>query len=423
MSLTNALNSATSGLLAQAKALASISSNIANSSTTGYKSTSTTFESFLNKKNTVDEDTGGVRAYNYRNISAQGDIQSTSVSSNLAVDGDGFFVVSDDSSNGEAVFTRNGSFKADDDGYLANSEGYYLYGWELDTNGKIKASNKGSTDSLTAVNIADIKGTPKATTSTSIAANLPSDADVGDSFTSDMEVFDSLGNSQSITLTWKKTANNEWSLDAADPAKSSDSSVVTGDISGFPVSITFDDNGTLTKPTSVPSFGVDWNNGAADSTISLNLGTAGATDGLTQHASEDDEDPKITVDSTDQNGYGPGSLSGTTIDENGIVNAVFSNGESRAIFQIPIATFANADGLNSISGSVFSQTTDSGVYQLRAATEGGAGKIKASALEGSTVEMTDEFSRMIMTQQAYTAASKVVTTADEMLDTLIQTKR
>lgn len=430
MSLTNAMNSATSGLLAQSKALASISSNIANSSTTGFKSTSTSFESFLNRKNTIDEDTGGVRAYNYRNISQQGDIETTSTTTNLAVDGEGFFVVSEDSSDGTAVFTRNGSFSADADGYLVNSEGYYLYGWALDEDGNVTAANKGSTDSLTAVNISGIKGTPKATSTASIAANLPSDADTGDSFTSDLQLYDSLGSSSSTTLTWTKTATNTWTLSASNPTSSSDSTTTTGTIAGFPMTITFNTDGslgTITDSTgatvTTPTFTVTgWTTGATDSTISLDLGTANGTDGLTQYTSGED-DPDISVESTDQDGHKPGTLTGTTIDEDGIVKATFDNGETRAIYQIPIATFANADGLSAVTGSVFQATNDSGTYQLRNAGDGKAGEIKSGALESSTVELTDEFSRMIMTQQAYTAASKVITTTDEMLDTLISLKR
>lgn len=148
MSITSAMYSATSGLMAQSKALASISSNIANSSTTGFKSTGTNFNSYINKTSTIDEQTGGVLATTYRNISAQGEIQSSSVSTNMAINGEGFFVVSEETADGTVAFTRNGSFSTDAQGYLSNSEGYYLYGWALNANGTVAAGNKGSVDSL-----------------------------------------------------------------------------------------------------------------------------------------------------------------------------------------------------------------------------------------------------------------------------------
>ncbi|CCD02827.1 exported protein of unknown function (plasmid) [Azospirillum baldaniorum] len=144
MSITSAMYSATSGLMAQSKALASISSNIANSSTTGFKSTGTNFNSYINKTSTIDEQTGGVLATTYRNISAQGEIQSSAVSTNMAINGEGFFVVSEETADGTVAFTRNGSFSTDAQGYLSNSEGYYLYGWALNANGAVTAGNKGS---------------------------------------------------------------------------------------------------------------------------------------------------------------------------------------------------------------------------------------------------------------------------------------
>ncbi|MGQ9365024.1 flagellar hook protein FlgE [Azospirillum sp. ST 5-10] len=423
MGISSALYTATSGLKAQSKALSSISSNIANSSTVGFKSTGTTFTSYLNKTTTVDTQTGGVLAGNYRSINQQGDVQASTVTSNLAINGDGFFVVSDDTGNGDVLFTRNGSFEPDADGYLSNSDDVYLYGWALDENGDIIAKNTSSLDSLEAINVTDIKGTPKATTETSIDGNLPSDAAVGDTFASDIEVFDSLGNSHSVTLTWEKTADNTWEVSAADPTLSSDSSATSGTIAGFPVTVSFNTDGSLASTNPNPaSFSVTgWSTGATDSAVALDLGTAGGADGLTQYASGEDT-PSVDLES-DQDGYEPGTLTGTEIDENGIVRAVFDNGETRAIYQIPIATFANANGLASETGSIFSATAAAGAYQLRTAGDGKAGTITASALESSTVELTDEFSRMIVAQQAYTAASKVVTTAQDMIDTLLSSKR
>lgn len=431
MSITSAMYSAVSGLTAQSKALASISSNIANSSTTGFKGTVTEFTSYINKTTTVDEQVGGVIASNTRSISSQGEIETSSVTTNLAVNGEGFFVVSDDTADGGTYFTRNGSFSTDSDGYLVNSEGYYLSGWKLDDSGNVSAGNKTSVDSLESINLSNIKGTPKATSTLGIEANLPSDAETGDSFTSDVEMFDALGNSHSVTMTWSKTADNTWSVDAANPVSSDDGTTTTGTISGFPITISFNDdgslagatqNGTTVDPSAISYSVTGWTTGAADSSVSMDLGTADGTDGLTQYASGEDE-PEIGDWTSTQDGYEPGTLTGTTIDSEGVVRATFDNGETRAIYQIPIATFANSDGLDSESGTTFTQTYESGSYQLRTAGDGKAGDIEAGSLESSTVELTDEFSRMIVAQQAYSAASKVMTTAQDMLDTLISMKR
>ncbi|MDR6774361.1 flagellar hook protein FlgE [Azospirillum sp. BE72] len=431
MSITSAMYSAVSGLTAQSKALASISSNIANSSTTGFKGTVTEFTSYINKTTTVDEQVGGVIASNSRSISSQGEIETSSVTTNLAVNGEGFFVVSDDTADGGTYFTRNGSFSTDSDGYLVNSEGYYLSGWKLDDSGNVSAGNKTSVDSLNSINLSNIKGTPKATSTLGIEANLPSDAETGDSFTSDVEMFDALGNSHSVTMTWSKTADNTWSVSASNPVSSNDGTTTTGTISGFPITISFNDdgslagatqNGTTVDPSAVSFSVTGWTTGARDGSVTMDLGTANGTDGLTQYASGED-DPEIGDWTSTQNGYEPGTLTGTTIDSTGVVRATFDNGETRAIYQIPIATFANADGLDSESGTTFTQTYESGNYQLRTAGDGKAGDIEAGSLESSTVELTDEFSRMIVAQQAYSAASKVMTTAQDMLDTLISMKR
>ncbi len=431
MSITSAMYSAVSGLTAQSKALASISSNIANSSTTGFKGTVTEFTSYINKTTTVDEQVGGVIASNSRSISSQGEIETSSVTTNLAVNGEGFFVVSDDTADGGTYFTRNGSFSTDSDGYLVNSEGYYLSGWKLDDSGNVSAGNKTSVDSLDSINLSNIKGTPKATSTLGIEANLPSDAETGDSFTSDVEMFDALGNSHSVTMTWSKTADNTWSVSASNPVSSNDGTTTTGTISGFPITISFNDdgslagatqNGTTVDPSAVSFSVTGWTTGAGDGSVTMDLGTANGTDGLTQYASGED-DPEIGDWTSTQNGYEPGTLTGTTIDSTGVVRATFDNGETRAIYQIPIATFANADGLDSESGTTFTQTYESGNYQLRTAGDGKAGDIEAGSLESSTVELTDEFSRMIVAQQAYSAASKVMTTAQDMLDTLISMKR
>lgn len=415
MSLTSALYSGISGLTAQSKALASISSNIANSSTVGYKTTTTEFESYVDRSTFTTASTGGVLASNTRNISYQGEIQTSTTTTNIAINGSGYFVVADATSNGEIMFTRDGTFSTDDEGYLVNQEGNYLYAWPLDENGNITSANSTSTSGLVPVDLSDITGSPKATTSASIGANLPSDAEVGDDYAYDLEVFDSLGTSQLVTLTWTKTADNTWSMDA---------SCDTGTLSGMPVTITFDGDGNLASTSVDPvTLGVTgWTSGASDSSISFDLGTVGGSDGLTQHASGEDE-PDISVETVDQDGYAPGQIAGTTIDENGVVYATFDNYETRPIYKIPVATFSNPDGMSSVSGSTFQQTDQSGIYVLRTAGQDGAGEIQSSAVEASSVEITDEFSRMIVAQQAYTAASKVVTTAQDMIDTLLAIKR
>jgi len=415
-SVNDCLSTAATALNVQSKALSSVSTNIANSSTTGYKSTSTDFASLLcGTDSTTDEAGGGVTATITRNTSLAGDIAESDTETNLAVSGDGFFVVSDDTTAGGTYYTRDGSFSTDADGNLVNDEGYYLQARAISSDGTV------DTSTLSTVNVSNVTGSPTATTSASIAANLPSEATVGTSFTSDLSLFDSEGGSNSVTLTWTKTGENTWSVDAADPVSSTDASTTTGTISGFPKTVTFNSDGTLASvdgSTETTSFEVSgWTDGAEDQTVALNLGTAGETDGLSQYASGE-ETASMYIESVTTDGATGGSLVSTAIGSDGIVTATFSDGSSRAIYQIPLATFNNADGLYSADGTTFEVSEESGAALVSSTSTEGAGEIESSALESSNVDVTDQFTLLIQTQQAYTAASKLVTASDEMLQTV-----
>lgn len=167
---------------------------------------------------------------------------------------------------------------------------------------------------------------------------------------------------------------------------------------------------------------IDWANGATNSTIALDLGTAGPlgtgqTDGVTQFSSA------FFVASVNQNGVSFGSFTGVNINDEGVVTAQFDNGDSRAIYRIPLATFANPNGLEPKNGNAYGQTDKSGNFFLNFANSGTAGKVAASSLEASTVDLAEEFTNMIIAQRAYSANAKIITTADEMLDELIRVKR
>lgn len=424
MSITSALSIATSGLQAQSAAFSSISSNIANVSTIGYKASSTSFEALLSDSSGRSTGIGGVTSTNSQNISARGDIEMTGVATELAIDGNGFFAVTSATGSNQVYYTRDGSFSTDDQGYLVNDAGYYLNGWALGENGDIIAANRTSTQSLEPINLATISGTPQPTSIVDLAATLPADAAVGDAFVTDAEIYDSLGTAHSVQLTWTKTAANEWTVQAGDPVSAADTTVTTGASDGASIAITFNSNGSLATVNPTPAqFGFSgWTSGAADSTITLDLGTVGRTDGLRQ-ISTTDGNPKVSGYSATQDGWSAGTLKDVTIGADGTVIANFDNGQSRAVYKIPVVTFANADGLDSVSGTVYSATAYSGQYQLKEAGSNGAGGIRAQSLEHSTADTATEMTRMIYAQQAYSAAAKVVTAAQEMMDTIIQAKR
>ena len=177
--------------------------------------------------------------------------------------------------------------------------------------------------------------------------------------------------------------------------------------------VTFDGSGIPTV-FNVDDISIDLNNGAADLAIDFNFGTVGQADGLTQFAAP--YNPTFI----DTDGAAFGQFSGVTISEAGLVTALFENGDIRPIFTIPVATFPNPNGLGSNTGNVYNQTDFSGLFFLRTAATGGAGKVQNSAVEQSTVDIAKEFTSMSTTQRAYTAAAKVITTADEMLEELVR---
>ncbi len=392
-----------------------ISDNIANADTTGYKTTSSMFEQLVTaSSNATSYTSGGVTVSGRANITQQGLLSATTNATDVAIQGSGFFTVADATSGGATYYTRNGAFTTDNAGYLENG-GYYLEGWRTDANGNVAASAN-----LEPINTQVASTSGSATAKTTIAANLPSDAATGDTYNSSMTVYDSLGTANSIQITWTKTGSNAWSASFGNPTLSSSSSTTSGTTSstGNPVAITFNSDGSLATPTTMPSIGVTWNDGAAASSIALNLGTAGKTDGLTQYASGETT-PAVNVTSISSDGLAYGKLSSIAIGKNGVVNATYSNGQTIAIYKIAVATFADPNGLASHSDGMYSATVSSGNAALQTSGSNGAGTIYGSELESSTTDTSGQFSNMISAQQAYSAASQVITTVNKMFDTLI----
>lgn len=421
MSLTGALSSAISALSAQSQSLSMISDNIANTSTTGYKTTSAMFDDLVTaSSNATSYASGGVTVSGRANITQQGLLAATSNATDIAIQGSGFFVVTSATSGGITSYTRNGAFSTDNAGYLEN-DGSYLEGWRTDSDGNVVGNESAS--NLQAINTQVASTSGSATTKTTIAANLPSDAATGDTYTSSMTVYDSLGAANSMQVTWTKTGTNAWSASFADPTSTSDTTTATGTASGT-IAITFNSDGSLasTSPSPATVAVTGWTDGAADSTITMNLGTAGGTDGLTQYASGETT-PTVNVTSIDSDGLSYGKLSSISIGKNGVVDATYSNGQTIAIYKIAVATFADPTGLSAASDGLYSATVTSGNAALQASGENGAGTIYGSELESSTTDTSSQFSSMISAQQAYSAASQVISTVDKMYDTLISAMR
>ena len=480
MSINSALLAGMSGLTANSAALAAISQNIANVNTVGYKRIASDFSTVVNAQSSgAGYSAGGVLANQRNFISQTGQLQRTTSSTDLGIGGQGFFVTTEKAENLDAgdprLFTRAGAFRVDNFGYLKNTAGLYLQGWPVDAEGVI-TTDPSDLGRLRSINVASVGGTAEATTRAQINANLQSsqavspdiatynattnsmsiyNAEAGTGFKPDFRitvpVSDSKGGQRTLAYSFLKTATpNQWQAEVhvipATDIDNGSTTPVTGilrsglvlftqdgrlDVDGMiaaetatPGSMLFADPSvaavslnasdsavapSLTAPKWATALGID------DQAISFDL--AASAGGLTQYDSDSIVQAVVT------NGTAFGNLSNIEIDDEGFVTAIFDNGVTRRIAQVALATFTSPDSLTTANGNAFRVSQGSGTYNLKAPGSGGAGLIGASQLEASTVDLSAEFTGLITTQRAYSASSKIITTADEMLAELISIKR
>lgn len=433
MSLYSALYAGVSGLSAQSSAMASVADNITNINTIGYKSVETQFRTLVTDgRARSNYSAGGVQAVPQALISRQGMLQASSSSTDLGIEGAGFFVTRAGTGTDSGVaFTRAGSFKPDQEGYLRNSGGYYLQGWRLDATGNY--TNTGSLNTLEPVRLSELTGTAVPTTKIQMRANLQSTATpyagpyaAGDlaagtvtpQFTRSMDVYDAQGGAHRVAVSFVKRAANEWVGEIyAQPA--TDVTAAGGLLASG--TVRFNPDGSLDLAgSSAALFGTltpSWTNGAGSVPIDMRLGSQDGLDGLTQFG----RDSSLISSSVD--GGMLGNISSIEVTSEGRVNAIFDDGTSRAVFQLPIATFANPDGLTRLSGNAFEMSDASGNFAINRPGALGAGGISANSLEASTVDLAQEFTNMIRFQRAYSASSKIITTVDDMLQEVSNLKR
>ncbi|MBV9862946.1 MAG: flagellar hook protein FlgE [Alphaproteobacteria bacterium] len=427
MSLFDAMNTAVSGLNAQGAAMSNISNNIANAQTVGYKSDDTSFADLV-----AGSGGGGTAATTGYDVGAQGTLVSTSTTSNLGIYGNGFFAVEsgETGANGAVSFaggteyTRRGDFAVSAQGYLVNSTGSYLEGYAVGSNGNV------DTSALVPIQIPQSASAPAATGKVSLNANLPANASTTTSLSpTTLQVYDAEGNTHSVEVNWTMTGANQWSAEVTVPdAKGGFDNTLglgfsggSGTSAGTIQSMT-SSSSAFTVPTNqkagqaaTASFSVDF--GSGPQTITLNLGSFNQPSGLTQYSSSNQQ---VTVSSVTQDGSPSGTYQSMSIDGNGNLSVNYSNGQSKTLYQIPVVTFRDPDGLQeSSAGGLWSATAASGAGNIDVAGNGGAGTIQSSSLENSNVNLTGEFTKMIQTQQIYSANSRAITTANDMLSDLL----
>jgi len=426
-----AMNSGVSGLQAESDALSVVGDNIANVNTVGFKSQRAVFEDVLGHSILAGTSSGlpgsGVRVGSVQQMFTQGTLQNTGVSTDIALNGDGFFVVKGavDGINSN-FYTRAGQFTIDKNGKLSNSEGLIVQGYQSNGDGTFAASVSDVTAPTAAL-------PARATKSMTITANLdasakiptaafdPTDPANTSNFSTTMSIYDSLGNAHTANVYFAKTADNTYDYHVLvptndiTPGSTGNTEIGTG-------TLNFTTNGALNTVTTTTPISVSFAGATAAQAVTLNFGTpisAGGTglDGTTQFASP------ANVSSQSQDGYASGDFSGVSVDGQGVVTGLYTNGQKIAMAQLAVAKFRDDEGLGRAGQNLWIDTRESGSAALGTAGSGGRGATTGGALEGSNVDLATEFVNMIQHQRSFSANSKTITTADEMLQELINIKR
>src|ERR1700744_680701 len=400
-----------SGLDASSNDLSIIANNLANLNTVGFKAQRTEFEDLFYEQigtsgdgDPIQEGVGVADAAISSDLT-QGSIQSSGVPTDVAIQGNGYFIAEN---NGETLYTRAGDLSVSSSGQLLTPDGSQIQGYQA-TNGVINANAPLGNLTIST----GVTNPPSPTTQVQLAANLDSDTAVGGTFSSSAQVFDSLGGSHTLTYTFTKTAANSWNYAITIPA--ADVGATGNPVSVKAGTLTFNGSGQLTAPAANVT-GITINNladGSSPLTFSWNLFDANNNGLLTQVSN-----PSATS-STHQDGFSSGSLERYIIESDGTIQGTFSNGQTSALGQIALATFANEQGLIRNGSNDFLASLASGQADVGKAATGGRGTLSGGSLEQSNVDIATQFAQLIVAERSYQANAKSVTTFDEVTQTTI----
>jgi len=413
-----------SGMNANGLALSVIGDNIANMNTIGFKSSRTLFGDVLSQTIMGTSQVGrGVFVNDVMPQFTQGSFESTSNVLDMAIEGDGFFIVNDSGGN---YYTRAGQFSIDKDGYIVLANGMRLQGYTgIDAGG------------LGDINVTNVNSSPTATSKVTLSANLDSRGSIPppfdvtnpnttSNFSSSITVYDSLGNGHVITIYFRKAVEaptgNTWQWFTVVGASDSYSGNTEVQAQG---TLSFTNSGALNSESSItyPGGGFDFNGGAAqDQQIVFDFGKSIAEagtglDGVTQFGS---------ISATifqNQNGYAAGSLKSVTVSREGVITGIFTNGQTRSISQVALAKFTAPTELTKMGENLFAESYESGQPIIGTPGGAGLGQLLSNTVELSNVDLAEEFVRMILSQRGFQANSRIVTTTDEMLQELVNLKR
>jgi flagellar hook protein FlgE len=420
MSIASSFYSALSGMNSNGVAMQAIADNISNSNTVGFKSSTVQFEDILGMSL---EGIGGVTHLGVgANVSAmscsftQGTLNTTGLGTDLAVNGKGFFIV-EDPTNEEQFYTRAGNFHVDNNGYVVNPNGLRVQGYLYDSAG----ANLVETLSDIVVDQTDMIP-PNTTSEVEVVLNLNSasgtntfditDPGATSNYSTALTIYDTLGQSHTVTVYFSKDSAQTWDWNAV-----IDGSDVSGGVAGVGQlfgtgQIGFDTSGLLstTMPVSFYTGSITYANGIGATATDVDFTST------TQYGSAS------IIQSLHQDGYAAGTLSGINITPEGDIVGHYTNGEVKSVARLALADFPSLNGLERAGNLLFKGTPDSGDPLVNKPGEGGLGQIAAGMLEESNTDLAAEFIKMIITQRAYQANSKIITTTDEMLAQLISVK-
>lgn len=408
----SSFSSALSGLASNEAALEVVGNNLANLNTNGFKTSDVHFKDVMGDVNGTAQIGGGVSTpYTARQFN-QGSVESTSGAYDVAIQGDGMFVLR--STSGETLYSRDGSFKVNGSGMLVTATGERVQGWP-GINGVVNASGPVSDISLN-----DLAARPPlATTMMSLNANLDASSAINDTFSTPIQIVDSLGVTHIASMDFKKTGANAWDYEVTLPGDD-----LTAGTPGTPFSLTtgtltFDSAGHLTAPAAgspVAIAATGLKDGAADLNINWSLYSAAGNPMLTQYAQAS------AATASSQDGIQPAQVTGIKITDGGALMANYSTGKQVLIAQIAIASIGNPDSLVSAGNNNFQAGADTMTPTVGAPGTGTRGKLIGGSLETSNVDLARELTNLIIYQRGYQANSKVITTTDQITQVLLNMK-
>lgn len=417
----SSMYSGVSGLRTHQKKMDIIGNNIANVNTVGYKKGQVTFKEVFSqtiqgagaaqggKGGTNPQQVGlGVDLGAVNTVHTQGAVQRTDNPTDLMIDGDGFFMVSDDESFNNRYYTRAGNFVLDESGSLVTSDGMKVLGYN---NGELAPLKINKTETIAAV----------ASNEIDIIGNLDARLADGEVYNTDTTIKDSLGNSYKVNFEFERTVGeNTWNLNVGSIERMSDGKEIN--ITSGSSTVEFGLNGELITGSDFDIVVDDGDmNGSffgnGDNSISVDLSQ------LTQYANDNDAKGFDGGKDGGEEGASSGTLTGFSIDTFGIITGTFTNGMNKDLGQIALGKFDNESGLEKIGNNLFQASPNSGEPQVATAGNSGLGSVKAGSLEMSNVDLSMEFTDMITTQRGFQANSRIITTSDEMLQELTNLKR